>query len=76
MLLAVVVLPGNIQDREGAKAVLLETLDDAPNLELIWADQGYSGKLEHSVPIVCGCKLEIVLRHEPGFKVLPRALGG
>ena len=72
MLLAVVVLPANLQDRVGAKAVLLLALDDAPNLELIWADQGYAGKLEDSVPVVCGCKLEIVKRTEPGFKLLPR----
>ncbi len=38
MLLAVVVLPANLQDRQVRLTVLLEALDDAPNLELIWVD--------------------------------------
>ncbi|GET41602.1 hypothetical protein [Microseira wollei] len=59
--------------RCGAKAVLLEAVDDAESLQLIiWAAQGYRGQLEDSVFIVCGCKLEIVKRNEPGFKILPR----
>ena len=62
----------NIQDRQGAKAVFIEAMDDAPNLELVWADQGYQGQLEKSVPIVCDWTLTIVKRTEPGFKLLPR----
>jgi putative transposase len=59
--------------RCGAKAVLLEALDDAESLQLIiCAEQGYRGQLEDSVFIVCGCKLEMVKRNEPGFKILPR----
>jgi putative transposase len=72
MLLTVVVTAANMQDRQGAKAVFLEAVDDAPNLELIWADSGYQGQLEVSVPIVCGFSLTIVKRTEPGFKLLPR----
>ncbi len=34
MLLTVVVTAANMQDRQAAKAVLLEAVDDAPNLEL------------------------------------------
>jgi putative transposase len=72
LLLTVVVTAANVQDRQGAKALFIEALDDAPNLELIWADQGYSGHLEVSAPIVCGWSLVIVRRTEPGFKLLPR----
>jgi putative transposase len=72
LLLTVVVTAANIQDRQAAKAVLLEAVDDAPNLELVWADSGYQGQLEASVPIVCGFSLVIVKRTEPGFKLLPR----
>ncbi len=35
LLLTAVVHPANIQDRQGAKAVFMEALDDAPSLELI-----------------------------------------
>ncbi len=55
-----------------AKAVFLEAVDDAPNLELAWADSGYQGQLETSLPILCGFYLVIVKRTEPGFKLLPR----
>ncbi len=47
-------------------------MDDAPNLELVWADSGYQGQLEVSVPIVFCFSLTIVKRTEPGFKLLPR----
>ena len=63
LLLTVVVTSANVQDREAAKAVFIEALDDAPNLELVWADQGYQGKLEDSVPIVCSWQLVIVKRN-------------
>ncbi|WP_375339650.1 transposase [Okeania sp. SIO2G4] len=72
LLLSVVVHTANIQDREGAKSVFLQAKYDAPNLKIVWADQGYRGKLEKSVAMVCGWKLAIVNRTEKGFKVLPR----
>jgi putative transposase len=72
MLLTVVVTAANMQDRQAAKAVFLEAVDDAPNLELVWADSGYQGQLEVSVPIVFCFSLTIVKRTEPGFKLLPR----
>jgi hypothetical protein len=27
-------------------------MDDVPSLKLAWADQGYTGKLEQSLPII------------------------
>jgi putative transposase len=72
MLLTAVVTAANVQERQAAKAVFLEAVDDAPSLELVWADSGYQGQLETSVPIVCGFSLAIVKRTEPGFKLLPR----
>jgi putative transposase len=38
----------------------------------VWADQGYQGKLEKAVKMVCGWKLAIVKRTRRGFQVLPR----
>lgn len=72
LLLTVVVHAANIQDREGAKAVFLQGADHSQRLEKVWADQGYSGQLVESLPIVCGWTLDIVKRTGPGFKLLPR----
>ena len=43
MIMAVVVHAANIQDRDGAKIVLVKLKDWFPRLELIWADGGYRG---------------------------------
>ena len=45
MLLAVVVHPANVQDRDGAKLVIDKLTGRFPRLQLIWADGGYAGKL-------------------------------
>ena len=42
MIMAVVVHAANIQDRDGAKIVLVKLKDWFPRLELIWADGGLS----------------------------------
>lgn len=68
LILAVEVHKGNIQDRDGAKIVLLY-----PRLKLIWADHGYSGQLVDWVKVTCNWILDIVKRPSgmKGFKVLP-----
>ena len=45
LLLAVVVHPADIQDRDGAKLVLSKLLGRFPRLHLIWADSAYAGQL-------------------------------
>lgn len=73
-LLAVVVHPADVQDRDGAK-LLLGYLDGwLPRLKHIWADGGYAGKLVDGVRQAYGWTLEIVKRidDEPGFEVLPK----
>lgn len=74
-LLAVVVHPANIQDRDGARQLLgsLPTMLRM-RLEKIWADSGYRGRL------IAWCRehLDLVLdivkkpSHQIGFAVLPR----
>jgi len=67
------VLEANLQDREGAKQVLMQASDECPRLEVIYADQGYSGEaLRTGVESILGWRLEVVKRTEPGFKVLPK----
>ena len=74
LVLAVVVHPADIQDRDGAKLVLSKLLGRFPQLRLIWDDAGYAGQLVEWVMSVSGWVLEIVRRpsssHE--FEVLPR----
>jgi transposase len=74
LLLVILVTPASVQDRRGGKALLWLLHQRFANVQLTWADGGYSGKL------VTWCKerfdsiVEIVKRSDDvsGFKVLPR----
>jgi putative transposase len=74
LLLAVVVHPADVQDRDGAKRVLGAARRDFPTLRLIWADGGYAGALVDWVLATCGWVLQTVLRPAgaAGFVPLPR----
>ena len=74
LLLAVVVLPADVQDRDGAKVLLAQVRRCLPRLELIWADGAYAGALVDWVRYRCGWVLQTVLRPVgvKGFVVLPR----
>ncbi|HVA91924.1 MAG TPA: IS5 family transposase [Chloroflexota bacterium] len=74
LLLVVVVLAAQIQDREGAKAVFLRAKRRFPRLRLIWADGGYRGRLVRWTQVTCGWVLRIVKRTDDqrGFVVLPK----
>ena len=62
LLLAVVVHPANIQDRDGAKLVIDKLIGRFPRMRLVWADAGYAGKLVEWVWALTGWALEIVKR--------------
>ena len=72
--MTVVVHSAAIQDRDGAKLVLMRLKDAFPRLELIWADGGYAGQLIGWVAAFGDWILEIVKRNDDvkGFVVLPR----
>jgi putative transposase len=74
LILAVVVHSAGIQDRDGAKLVMVQLLGLFPRLQLIWADGGYAGKLIDWVMSVGGWVLQIVRRCDDvkGFVVLPK----
>ena len=74
LLLAVVVDPADIQDRDGAKLVINKLVGRFPYLRLIWADAGYAGQLVDWVMSLSGWVLEIVRRPRDShhFEVLPR----
>jgi putative transposase len=76
LVLAVLVHPANIQDRDGARGLLERVKDAFPRLQLIWADGAYSGllldwvaKLRDLNPL----RLEIIKRKKgiKGFQLLP-----
>ncbi len=73
LLLAVIVPAANIQDRDGAKYLLLYIADWLPRLEVVVADGGYAGKLVRWVRQTFGWTLTVVKRTADmvGFEVLP-----
>jgi putative transposase len=73
LVLCVLVLTANIQDRDGARTLLAKVKGQFPRLRKIWADGGYTGTLVDWVKSLCGWVLEIVKRSDgaKGFEVLP-----
>lgn len=75
LILLVMVLPANIQDRDGAKQLLAAFFARSPRrrVQHIWADGGYAGALIDSARRLWRCVIEIVKRSDHHrFKVLPR----
>ena len=75
LLLMVMVLPANIQDRDGAKQLLAVFFGQKTRRRVkhIWADGGYAGALLDWSRSVWHCTIEIVKRSDLHvFKVLPR----
>ena len=68
------VLPANVQDRDGARQLLAKAFKMYGRLRCLWADGGYAGQLVQWVARVSRCVLEIVRRSDTvrGFTVLPR----
>jgi transposase len=71
---ALAVQPANMQDRDGAKAVLNKAKGRLSCLVKVWADGGYRGALEDWVKKECGWVLDIVkkLEGQTTFQVLPQ----
>ncbi len=74
MIQGVIVHGANIQDRDGAKRVIQKARFNCPEVEKVWADGGYGGKLERWVDEYAGWQLDIVRRCDRtrGFEVLPK----
>ena len=73
LILVVVVHVASVQDRDGAKLVFDKADADCQDVELVWADGGYAGKLIEWTRTNHGWKLEIVKRSDDvkGFQLLP-----
>jgi putative transposase len=75
LILLAMVLPANIQDRDGAKQLLSAFFAQSarPRVKHIWADGGYAGALVSWARQLWRCTVEIVKRSElHKFRVLPR----
>jgi putative transposase len=71
-LLTVVVHSAGIQDRVGARAVLIRLLGRIPGIRKVFADGGYTGKLIAWTAAMFAATMEIVKRSDSGkFIVLP-----
>jgi putative transposase len=77
MVLAIMITPAAVQDRDAAKTLIKGLVDLFGRLQVIWADGGYLGALVGWVKQLRPygkLKLEIVRRCDQvkGFKVLPK----
>ena len=75
LMLLVLVLPANIQDRDAARHLLETFFGQKPRrgLKHIWADGGYAGALVAWALKLWRCTVEIVKRTDAHtFRVLPR----
>lgn len=74
LILGVVVHPGDVQNRDGARELLRRTRRRFPFIEVIYADGGYQGpKMAATVAKTGTWQLEIVRRGDvPRFEALPK----
>ncbi|MGH3626113.1 MAG: IS5 family transposase [Mycobacteriales bacterium] len=74
LLLAVLVTPASVQDRDGARPLLTQLHAACRRIRLVWADGGYAGKLVAWAAETLRLRIEVVKRSDDavGFKVLPR----
>lgn len=77
LILAVVVTPASVQDRDGARILLCFLQNCFSSLKIIWADGGYAGQLVNwlwQLRSQRKIRLEIVNRskNQIGFKILPK----
>jgi transposase len=72
-LLAVVVHSTGIQDRVGARAVMMRLFCRFDSISTVFADGGYTGKLIEWAEEMFGYRVEVVNRNEQHkFRVLPK----
>jgi putative transposase len=73
LLLAIVVTPASVQDRDGARLLLRQLPGSAKKLRLIWVDGGYRGQLLDWVTAHFHFRLQPVLRSDDqrSFVLLP-----
>ena len=74
-MIGLLVSEANASERVGAVAVLAEAKQNLARLEVVWVDQGYSGKnFANAVKQVCGThvQVEVIKRQSKEFERLPK----
>ncbi len=74
-MIGVLVTEANASERLGAIVVLDEAKEKLSNLEVVWVDQGYSGKnFVNAVRQVCGqtVRVDVIERTSQTFEQLPK----
>lgn len=74
-MIGVLVTEANASERLGAIVVLDEAKEKLDRLEVVWVDQGYSGKnFANAVRQVCGdqVRVEVIKRMGKTFEQLPK----
>jgi transposase len=74
LLLAVIVTPASVQDRDGAVSLLAMLTEHFTRIQLVWADGGYAGRLIVWAKSVLHLAVTVVKRSDDakGFQVVPR----
>lgn len=74
MILAVVVTPASVQDRDGADPVLREAHREYPTLKKVWVDGAYNGQVIERIRHDTGLDIEMTKRSDDvkGFVVVPK----
>jgi len=73
LVVGVLVTEANLSERLGAAIILDEEREELSKTEVLWVDQGYSGKnFAHVVQQICGARVEVVERIAKTFEILPK----
>ncbi len=74
LILAVLVTPASVQDRDGAVPVLREAHREYPTLSKVWVDGAYNGQVIDDLRKETGIDIEMVKRTDDvkGFVVVPK----
>ena len=74
LILAVVVTPASVQDRDGAVPVLREVHREHPTVSKVWVDGAYNGQVIDDLRAETSIDIEMVKRSDDvkGFEVVPK----
>lgn len=65
LLLAVLILPANIQDRDGAEPVVKKAVDKYPTLKKLYVDASYAGECAQALEEKYAVEVEVIRRPSP-----------
>ena len=72
LILGTFVIAANLDDRVGLLGIFAKERTAYTGLKILWADAGYQGDYLASELGERQCRVEIVKRRDPSFKVQPR----